>query len=148
MAGSFLDAELDLLIRDYLVSNARVAEDLFGQSRPISTFSARIDLAYLLGLIDIITHRDLHLIRKIRNDFGHNHLPLTFEDKTISSRCLALKLHFRRVNLAPRKIFMSCAVGILAIMHSALKNRERITERANPDFEKVRSSIEKHSDSY
>lgn len=140
MAAAFLDAELGALLRKCLVANDRVAEDLLGQSRPVSTFSSRIDLAYMLGLIDPVTHRDLHLIRKIRNDFGHVHAPLTFDDKAITARCHELKMHFRSAEISPRKIFMSCAVGSLAIIHSAMHDRKPIVERATPDMEGARAN--------
>jgi DNA-binding MltR family transcriptional regulator len=143
MAAAFLDAELDTLLRKYVVPNSRVADDLFGQSRPISTFSSRIDLAYLLGLIDPATHRDLHLIRKIRNDFGHVHAPLSFEDKAIAARCRELKIHFRAQDASPRKVFISCAVGALAIIHSAMHNRSPITERSTPDLESARATADR-----
>lgn len=141
MAAAFLDAELDLLLRQCIV-DSRVAEDIFGQSRPLSTFSARIDLAFLLGLIDGVTHRDLHLIRKIRNDFGHVHAPLSFGEKAIAARCRELKVHFRSEDAEPRKIFISSAVAALAIIHTAMHKRERISERATPNLENVREKVE------
>ena len=146
MAAAFLDAELETVLRRYLVANDRVAEDLLGQSRPISSFSSRIDLAYLLGLIDHVTHRDLHLIRKIRNDFGHVHTPLTFDDKSIAARCREMKTHFRSSETLPRKIFISCAVGSLAILHSAMHDRKPIAERAVPNMEFARAAASKLTD--
>lgn len=143
MAAAFLDTELDALLRKSLVENTGVAENLLGQSRPISTFSSRIDLVYMLGLIDPVTHRDLHLIRKIRNDFGHVYAPLSFDDKSIAARCRELMTHFRSSEIPPRKIFISCAVGSLAILHSAMHDRKPIVERAVPNMEKARSTARK-----
>lgn len=148
MAAAFLDAELDSLLRKYVVANPRVADDLFGQSRPISTFSSRIDLAYLLGLLDQVTHRDLHLIRKIRNDFGHVHAPLTFEQAAIAARVHELKTHFRESDVPPRKIFISCAVGALAILHTALHNRQPIAERQAPDVEAARVTANRLTEAF
>jgi len=70
MAGAYLDSELKKLLKNHLVSNEKIQDELFELSRPLGTFSSRIDPAYLLGLIGPQAHRDLHLIRKIRNDFG------------------------------------------------------------------------------
>ncbi len=143
MAASFLDSELDLLLRQCVVNNHHVIDDIFGQSRPISTFSSRIDLSYLLGLIDSDTHRDLHLIRKIRNDFGHVHTPLSFEERTIAARCRELKIHFRDPGTSSRKIFISCAVGVLAILHTGMHNRQRIEERKAPNIQAARATADR-----
>ena len=60
MAAAFLDSELELLLRAFVVKNKKVEDEMFGQSKPIGAFSSRIDLAYLLGLISADTRRDLH----------------------------------------------------------------------------------------
>ncbi len=134
MAASFLDSELGDLLRSYVVDDRSVADEVFGQARPLGTFSSRIDASYLLGLISANARHDLHLIRKIRNDFGHVHRPLTFEDQSISNRCRELSLTFRNAGDPPRKHFISSAVAILALLHTAMNKRSRITSRAEPDL--------------
>ena len=134
MAAAFLDSELELLLRSFVVDNEKAQDEIFSQSKPIGTFSSRIDLAFLLGLISADTRKDLHLIRKIRNDFGHVHRPISFEDQAMSNRCRELKHHFRGNNEPPRKIFISSAVGALALLHTAMHKRARIVERPNPDL--------------
>ena len=68
-------AKLDLALRELLVKkflpNPSGQDDLFDTDKPISTFSARINVAYRLGLIDKQFAYSLHLIRRIRNDFAH-----------------------------------------------------------------------------
>jgi DNA-binding MltR family transcriptional regulator len=46
-------------------------DDLFDPDRPLGTFSAKITLAYRLGLVDDRVEKCLQLIRKIRNGFAH-----------------------------------------------------------------------------
>lgn len=143
MAASFLDSELELLLGQFVVDDSKVIEETFSQGKPIGTFSSRIDLAYLLGLIGKSTRRDLHLIRKIRNDFGHTHRPLSFADQNVSNRCRELTYTQRPDTDPPRKHFISAAVGALAIIHTAMHKKERITSRADPDLDsaKARASI-------
>jgi hypothetical protein len=43
-----------------------VVNRLLGFDRPLGTFSARIDLAFAVGLIAPTEHRDLHLVREIQ----------------------------------------------------------------------------------
>lgn len=68
-------AKIDLLLyqifQKYLVSIPSGKDDFLDSDGPLGTFSAKINLAYRLGLIDNSTTRALHLIRKIRNDFAH-----------------------------------------------------------------------------
>lgn len=68
-------AKLDLSLRELLVGrllpNASGQDELFDTDKPISTFSARINVAYRLGLIDKQFSNLLHLVRRIRNDFAH-----------------------------------------------------------------------------
>src|SRR5690606_13031617 len=138
MAAAFLDTELETLIRSFLVDHRRTADDLLGQSKPIGTFSSRIDLSFMLGLISPLSRRDLHLVRKIRNIFGHTHLPIGFDDQDISNRCRELTHHLRDGSDPPRKLFISSAVGLLAMMHSAMSKRERLVARANPNLDRAK----------
>jgi len=46
-------------------------EQLFTGYGPLSSFSARIDIAFALDLIPANLRRDLHAIRHIRNHFAH-----------------------------------------------------------------------------
>jgi len=46
-------------------------DDLFDPDRPLGTFSAKIALAYRLGLLEDHVEKALHLVRKVRNDFAH-----------------------------------------------------------------------------
>jgi DNA-binding MltR family transcriptional regulator len=59
-----------ILQRVFSPCTSRTDELLDGDS-PLSTFSARIEVAYRMGLIDAELTRALHIIRKIRNSFAH-----------------------------------------------------------------------------
>src|ERR1044071_2597257 len=90
MAAAYLDSELEKLLRKYFVNNENVQDEIFGHSRPLGTFSSRIYLAYLVGLIGPKVRRDLHLIRRVRNEFGHVPTPISFDDPALASRCREL----------------------------------------------------------
>lgn len=60
------------LIKAKLAPSIEKQDELFDSaSSPFATFSARIDLAYRLGLIRCSVRASFHLLRKIRNDFAH-----------------------------------------------------------------------------
>jgi hypothetical protein len=65
------DLGLYHLLQHALLPNPTKSDDLLEGDNPLSTFSARINACYRLGLIDAELARSLHLIRKIRNVFAH-----------------------------------------------------------------------------
>jgi len=125
VVAAFLDAELEDLLRTKLVSNVEVADNLLGQSRPISTFSARIDLAFLVGLIPANAHREFHLIRKIRNDFAHSPIATTFESQVIASRCGQLQCLLYE-GLSPRLSLEQSAFLLLGTIEHARGEFSRV----------------------
>lgn len=88
---AMLDHALETLLKAQLVATSAAEDELLeGAYKPISTFNAKIDLAYRLGLISAQFCRDLHTIRKIRNDFAHNIQGCTFDDPSVRSRVIEL----------------------------------------------------------
>ncbi len=91
LSAAFLDSALEYLLRTHLLPCATSSDPLFdGVNAPFSDFSARIDVAFRLGLIDTAFARSLHLIRRIRNDFAHNISGCTFQDSSVMARMTEL----------------------------------------------------------
>ena len=83
LISSSLEVALEQLLLRTLVKGC--GEDIFKHNGPLGSFSARIEMAYALGLIAKNEYKILGYIRKIRNRFAHsggNH-ELTFEDDQI-----------------------------------------------------------------
>ena len=91
LAGALLDSLLEQLLRKAMVLGS--SQELFGSQGPLGSFAAKIDLALALGLISHEDHRELTLVRRIRNDFAH-HLDhaLNFTTAHIADRVRALQL--------------------------------------------------------
>jgi len=89
LAGAFLDSLLERLLRRAIVQNA--PSSIFDGQGPLATFSAKIDMAYSLGFLPNPEHRDLNIIRKIRNDFAHavDHDP-SFSTNSVADRTQSL----------------------------------------------------------
>lgn len=69
---SLLDDILTQLIKIRLIPSLDRDDELFEVSyAPFSSFSAKIDLAYRIGIITQSKRRSLHILRKIRNNFAH-----------------------------------------------------------------------------
>jgi hypothetical protein len=91
VAGAMLDELLRSLLLAYLVPSTTSDDPLFDTvNAPLATFSARIEIAFRCGIISQRFARDLHLVRKIRNDFAHNIRDCNFDDTRVRSRVLAL----------------------------------------------------------
>lgn len=110
IAASMLDEALGEAIGFVLLGGSKSRELLMGWDRPLSTFSARIHMGYALGLFGEKTHRDLNLIREIRNDFAHTIIAeaspqpskMSFKSQTVAHRCAQLELadHFPELDVA------------------------------------------------
>ena len=91
VAASMLDELLRTLLVAKFVPISSTNDDLFdGANAPLGTFSSRIEMAYRTGLISVKFARDLHLVRRIRNDFAHNIHGASFEDTRVKQRIAEL----------------------------------------------------------
>ncbi len=130
MAASYLDYELERLLRVKLVGGKKHLDLLFDYSGPLGTFSSKINIAYSLGFISKISLNDLNLIRKIRNDFGHTHHSLNFESENIKSKVNNLKSNYYKPNeIRLRGIFTNTVSGIMAEIHASLILDQKLNEK-------------------
>ena len=63
----------------------KLQESIFDSNGPLSTFSAKIKLAYSLGLIDRSSFEDLETVRRIRNRFAHTPKQVEFIGSVVST---------------------------------------------------------------
>lgn len=86
LTASFIDDLLSEMLQAFLIEDKEV-KNLFKGYSPLSSFSARIDVAYALGLITAEMKADLNVIRKIRNHFAHHWDNTGFEIAPVSDFC-------------------------------------------------------------
>jgi hypothetical protein len=55
-------------------------ERIFRFEGPLGTFSARMEIAFLIGAIEADTYTQLKMIREMRNACAHSKQPLTFKE--------------------------------------------------------------------
>jgi DNA-binding MltR family transcriptional regulator len=131
LAASVADELLGTLLSAYLVPVSSSNDELFdGANAPLGTFSSRIEMSYRLGLVSVKFARDLHLIRKIRNDFAHNIHGCSFEDARVKSRILEISNshgiivrspHFFKEEVSPRKAFLEAASWMIYHLNRKVK---------------------------
>jgi DNA-binding MltR family transcriptional regulator len=133
MSAAFLDDKLRELIEKRLVQDRKISRRAFDFNGPLGTFSSRIDLAYLLGIIPKNAQRDLHTIRSIRNQFAHHASPLSYDDEKIKPLCEKLVFHGVKSAAEPDSKFRRSVMGLLSFFTIAF---ERISPiEAEPDHE-------------
>ena len=71
LAVSYLEEELKVLLKKCLVERPDVNKYIFSYNGPLGTFSSKIEMAFFLGKISNEVKKELHLLRKIRNDYHH-----------------------------------------------------------------------------
>ena len=74
-----------LLIARFIKLGSQHKEALFDKiGAPLSSFSAKIELAFALGVISNEARLALHLVRDVRNKFAHRIEPLTFDHPEVA----------------------------------------------------------------
>lgn len=117
-AAAFLDKALSDLLYLSLVEDKRIEKDLFEGTAPLSSFSARIKLAFYLGKISKECRADLDTIRGIRNDFAHHAELISFDNQSIADRCRNLQFSYHKRENRPRGHFTAAASRILAMLQT------------------------------
>jgi len=90
VAASMLDERLEEILRAFLVDTPTSKDLLLGFNAPLGTFSAKANAALSLGLIQENEFKEITIIRKIRNEFGHGWKPVSFESGKIADLCRQL----------------------------------------------------------
>lgn len=91
VSAAMLEEALRELMLAHLVPNSSTSDPLFdGPMSPFGSFSAKIDAAHRLGLLSHQFCRDLHIIRRIRNEVAHEPKGFRFEEAGTSARVVAL----------------------------------------------------------
>ncbi len=83
LAASIIDEWLSEILLNYLKENSVSKELIIGFNAPLGTFPARLKMAYSLSLIEEREFEEINLIRKFRNQFGHNWQDMNFESEKI-----------------------------------------------------------------
>lgn len=90
VAASMIDEQLEQILSAFLIDSSAAKDLVSGFNAPLGTFSSRALAAAALGLIQENEFREITLIRKIRNEFGHGWEPITFESENVAAHARKL----------------------------------------------------------
>lgn len=117
--GTVLEDVLEIALRtQMLLGGEKENERAFVKNGELATLYKKIKKAKTLGLLDDVTYKDVELLRKIRNEFGHLRTKIHFD----SSRIVAL------------------ARG-LSTYEAAETNQAAVLEAGSRVMEKLRKSV-------
>lgn len=120
VSGSYIEEQLREILAAFMLSEDRVARLFEGYNAPLGTFSSRATAAYGLALITEIEFDECNVIRKIRNEFAHNHRA-SFDDSRVIDLCANLRLRAKdytsptlgEVRVGPRGQFTTAATALI-----------------------------------
>ena len=113
VGAALIDSRLERLLLSHFADKPTAEELLNGGNAPLAGFSARITLAYTLGLITKLEFKECHTIRKIRNEFAHRIHGLTFADRKLTDLARSLRANTPdgdRCNNDPRQLFINSVI--------------------------------------
>jgi hypothetical protein len=90
--GSLVETCLERALKHRLRKDAKLSNELFNFSGPLGTFSSKIKIAYMMGMISEIAYKDLITYKDIRNKFAHTIDMIDFDTLSISAKCSNFKL--------------------------------------------------------
>jgi hypothetical protein len=97
-----------ILERLIKLSSDRKDAIFYRMGAPLSSFSAKIEMAYALGIIANELRLTLHLIREIRNKFAHEIEALTFDHHEVAELIdTRASQHIKNLTVSRRDKFMS-----------------------------------------
>ncbi|MDK9375837.1 hypothetical protein QQF54_21075 [Lelliottia sp. V106_10] len=87
IASGVIEETLKDLITLRLYPSMVKSDPLFcGETAPLGTFLAKIEMAYRLGILSDTVKNELTTFRKLRNKFAHNHKLTSLNDPQISDQ--------------------------------------------------------------
>jgi len=102
LTAARLDTMLFSILHKHFLPCSGSHDDLFENQGPAATFANRIALVHRLGLINDEFARNLHLVRRLRNDVAHETSACSLEKGSHRDRVDAITGPYRRVPLFPR----------------------------------------------
>lgn len=93
LCAAIIDEQLEYILKTFLIEDNQIQERIFENNAPLSTFSAKNNFCFYLGLISKHEYNTINTIRKIRNKFAHEILINTFDDDdSIKGLCSSLSI--------------------------------------------------------
>lgn len=115
VCAAYIETELESLLRKTFIDDPRIVGKLFEYPGALGSFSSKIELVFVMGLVEEDIYKSLRSIKKIRNTFAHSHRERRFRDQDIADQCKNLmQVTISTAENNPRKLFVASCMSILA----------------------------------
>lgn len=127
--AAVIDDELKETLAAILVDDKKTQKKMLSGMGPLATFSAKIDLAFLIGVYPETMWQVLHGIREIRNIFAHQKEPMDLEDPKVLQIIDKLPLdRLRHEQQSGRDLYIAACEFLMGGL-LAIRERSRLTWR-------------------
>jgi hypothetical protein len=127
IAGAVLDEILEMAISARLINVGSDRHDaLFGRTRPLDSLSAKIELAYALGVFENAFRIQLDIIRDVRNAFAHRIEAIDFEHPDVTKILNRTRLKDMPIGITAREHFLGLFATLGGLLYGILTTDIRI----------------------
>jgi DNA-binding MltR family transcriptional regulator len=136
IAVSLLEQMLEIvLLQRMMPLSARRYARMFGRMGPLSSFSAKIELALALGVISENLYYQIDALRKVRNTFAHRIEALTFEHPNVqrAMRIAHSRLAVRMSDLKSDFLLRFASIGLTLVFSARNDIRIKPLSETHPD---------------
>lgn len=86
VGGSIVEECLELALLAHLHRNKKITDQLFASSGAFGAFATKIHLGFLTGIYGPDAHKELSIVKDIRNTFAHSLTVKAFDAQEIADR--------------------------------------------------------------
>lgn len=140
-ATAYIDVHLRTMLEAVLVEDPNTTKVVFGPQGALHTFSTRIEVGFLLGMLSRQDVGELTRLRKIRNAFAHHPAHIRFDEPPIVDHCNNLEFTHRGQTGARSK-FCTSVMAILARIRGSTEGASRRPLLADVDLDAWRDEVD------
>jgi DNA-binding MltR family transcriptional regulator len=132
VASAAFDTHLERILLKHLLYESSKGKRLLNST--LSSFSARINVCFCLGLLDENEYHDLNLLRDIRNSFAHNLFECNFQNEKVIvaiDNLICVK-NFRSENFK-EETKLKFLLGVMLLDKSLIMRLNQTTKVQRPD---------------
>lgn len=134
MAASFLESELERVLKVKLVGDPAFKYDLFDFKGPLGDLSSKSRMSYGLGIISEKMMANLILIDALKNEFVRDYKATTFEDPLVKEQIYNLTAGlYLKYEAPPRRYFCNAAFTTLTFILIGLSVK-KFKEKIHPEY--------------
>jgi hypothetical protein len=134
MAASFLESELERVLKIKLVGDPVFKYDLFDYKGPLGDLTSKARMGYGLGIISEKMMANLILIDGLKNEFMRDYKVTTFEDPLVTEQIYNLTSGlYLKYEAPPRRYFCNAAFTTLTFILIGLSVK-KFKEKIHPEY--------------